>query len=159
MNNIAPKINDDLLSYQTQKLRTLVSEINQCCDDRKLYETQKFGLPYSEIKCIMLFNGERYLTVKGIAKRLDVAKSRVTKIIDGLIAKDMVSRFDDPTDARIKLISLTPVGEEKTKEIEIFETDLHRKILVQMDDHERKNMLSELEVLRSAMEAVKATLI
>jgi DNA-binding MarR family transcriptional regulator len=159
MNKISPQINDDLLSYQTQKLRTLVSEIIQCCDDRKLYETQKFGLPYSEIKCLMLFNGERYLTVKGIAKRLDVAKSRVTKIIDGLIAKGMVSRFDDPTDARIKLISLTPVGGKKTREIEIFETDLHRKILVQMDDHERKNMLSELEVLRSAMEAVKATLI
>jgi len=155
MNNAQTKINEDLLNYQTLRLKGLISEMVQCCEDRKLYESQRFGLPYSELKCLMLFDGERYLTVKGIAQKLEVAKSRVTKIIDGLIEKRLVKRIDDPDDARVKLISLTPEGEKTSREIDAFHRDIHRKILLQMDSDERKSVLFYLELLRSAMEAVK----
>jgi DNA-binding MarR family transcriptional regulator len=159
MNNKVRKINGDLVAYQTLRLKDLISEIIQCCEDRKLYESQKFGLPYSELKCLMLFDRERYLTVKGIAERLDVAKSRVTKIIDGLIAKDLVERAEDPKDARIKLINLTPAGQKKSAEIKDFQMGIHRKLLLHLNADERKNVLSHLELLRAEMEAVKQQLV
>ena len=155
MNEYMPEPNEELLNYQTTRLQNLIGEMLQCCEDRKLFQSQKFELPYSELKCLMLFNGERYLTVKGIAQRLEVAKSRVTKIIDGLINKRLVRRIDDPDDGRIKLISLTPIGEEKSREIEAFQREIHQNILLNMDTDERKTVLSNLELLRSAMEAVK----
>ncbi len=155
MNDKSNTINEDLLGYQTSRLRDLISEILQCCEDRRFYESQKFGLPYAELRCLMLFRGERYLTVKGIAERLDVAKSRVTKILKGLIGKGLVEQIDDPKDARIKLIMLTRAGHGKSREVEAFQRGLHRKILLNMDLDERKIMLSYLELLRSAMEAVK----
>jgi DNA-binding MarR family transcriptional regulator len=158
MNEIAPKINQALLTYQTFRLRNLILEMVQCCEDRKLYESHTFGLPYSELKCLMLFDGERYLTVKGIARRLDVAKSRVTKIVNGLIEKGLVKQIDDPGDARIRLISLTPKGEKESDEIAAFESEIHRKILLEIGPDERKDVLSHLEVLRSGMEAVKGTI-
>jgi DNA-binding MarR family transcriptional regulator len=159
MNEIAPKINQELLGYQTQRLKGLIGEMLQCCEDRKLYETQKFALPYAELKCLMLFDGERYLTVKGMAQKLEVAKSRVTMIINGLIEKGLVRRIDDPNDARIKLISLTPAGEKKSSEINRFHTEIHQKILLQLSMDERKQVLSQLELLRSSMEAVKEQLV
>ena len=159
MNKTLNNINEELLGYQTSRLRDLISEMIQCCEDRKFYESQKFGLPYAELKCLMLFKGERYLTVKSAAQRLDVAKSRVTKILKGLIGKGLVEQIDDPKDARIKLIMLTPAGHEKSREIEAFQMGLHRKILLNMDLDERKSMLSYLELLRSAMEAVKEQLV
>ena len=137
------------------RLKNLIKEIVKCCEDRKLYESQKFGLPYAELNCLMQFNGERYLTVKGISLKLDVAKSRVTKIINGLIEKGMVEQINDPKDARVKLISLTPDGQRKSEEIDIFLKEIHQKLLLQMDHDERKNTLSYLELLRSAMESVK----
>lgn len=149
----------DLINYQTIRLKGLINEMVQCCEDRKLYESQRFGLPYSELKCLMLFDGERYLTVKGIAQKLEVAKSRVTKITNGLIEKGLIRRIDDPNDARVKLISLTREGERKSREIDAFHREIHRKILLQLDRNERKNVLSYLELLRSAMEAVKGQLI
>jgi DNA-binding MarR family transcriptional regulator len=106
----------------------------------------------------MLFDGERYLTVKGIARRLDVAKSRVTKIVNGLIEKGLVKQIDDPGDARIRLISLTPKGEKESDEIAACESESHRKILLEIGPDERKDVLSHLEVLRSGMEAVKGTI-
>ncbi len=159
MNDNLPTNNDELLNYQTLSLQNLIGEMLQCCEDRKLFQSQKFELPYSELKCLMLFNGERYLTVKGIAKRLDVAKSRVTKIVDGLIHRGLVKRMEDPNDGRIKLISLTPSGEEKSKEIDAFQKEIHKKILLHLQGDERKTVLSNLGLLRSAMEAVKEQLI
>ena len=159
MNEKKPRINEELIRYQTQRLKHLISEMLHCCEDRRIYEFRKFGLPYAELKCLMLFDGERYLTVKGIAQKLEVAKSRVTKIVNGLIKKGMVEQIFDPKDARIKLISLTPTGQQKSGEIDVFHKEIHRKILLQMGTNERKNVLSHLELLRSAMEAVKEQLV
>ena len=106
----------------------------------------------------MLFNGERYLTVKGMAQKLDVVKSRITKITNGLIEKGLAKRIDDPNDARVKLISLTSMGEKKSAEVHAFHKTIHREILMQMRAEERKLMLSQMELLRSSMEAVKEQL-
>ena len=150
---------EDLLTYQTLRLHDLIKEIVKCCEDRKLYQSQRFNLPHSELKCLMLFNGERYLTVKGVAQKLEVAKSRVTKIVDGLIRKRLVEQTNDPKDARIRLINLTAAGQAKYAEIDAFQKEIHRKILLQMAPEERKNALSYLELFRSAMEAVKQELV
>ncbi len=155
--NVVPvtPVNEQLLEYQTQRLQDLITELMDCCDDRKLYEIGKFSLPYAELKCLMLFRGERYLTVKTIAGRLGVAKSRVTKLINNLCAKKLVNRIDDPEDARIRLISLSGEGKALVNEIDAFETSIFREMLLDMHTQERKSVLSNLEVLRSAMEAVK----
>ena len=159
MNDIEPKFNEDLLAYQTQRLHELINEMLHCCEDRKFLESQKFGLPQAELKCLMLFNGERYLTVKGMAQKLDVAKSRVTKIVKGLARKGLVEQIDDPRDARIRLISKSLLGQKKSEEIGAFYEEIHREILLHMDAEERKNVLANLELLRSAMEAVKGQLL
>jgi DNA-binding MarR family transcriptional regulator len=159
MNDNDQNVNHAPLEYQTLRLQNLINEIVQCCEDRKIYESQKFGIPYAELKCLRLFNGERYLTVKGIAQNLDVAKSRVTKLVNGLVKKGLVEAIDDPKDGRIKLINLTPNGQRISEEVDAFHQNLHRKILSQFGPDERKNMLSYLELLHSSMEAVKAQLV
>ena len=111
------------------------------------------------MKCLMLFDGERYLTVKGIAQKLEVAKSRVTKLIQGLTEKGLVDKTDDPRDSRVKLIRLTPAGKKKAKEINDFKTALHQSILLHMAPEERKAMIAYMDLLRSTMEAVKETLV
>ncbi len=159
MNKEFQNENKKLLEYQTQRLKSLVSEIQKCCEYRQLYESKLFGLPVAELKCLMLFDGERYLTVKGIAQKLEVAKSRVTKIIHGLMDKGFVHRIEDPQDSRIKLISLSMEGTRKAQEINDFKTELHKRILLQMVPEERKNTISYLDLLRSNMEAVKETMV
>jgi DNA-binding MarR family transcriptional regulator len=146
------------LTYQARRLQDLMSQVTGCCEDRKVYELQRFNLPYAEIRCLMLFKGERYLTVKGIAQRLDVAKSRVTRIVDGLLEKGLVERIDDPQDGRIKLVNLTSAGLKISEEIESFRRGIYDQILTHLDVRERRALLSNLESLRAAMEAVKADL-
>ena len=155
MNKISFSLNEDLLTYQSHRLQELIAEMLKCCEDRKIYESEKFSLPYAELKCLLLFDGQRYLTVKDIAQKLEVAKSRVTKILSGLKEKKLVAKIHDPKDARIKLISLTSAGHSRLNEIAEFQSKLYRRILLQVDADERKHVLSNLELLRSVMEAVK----
>jgi len=148
-----------LLQFQASRLQELINEMIKCCEDRKIYENQKFGLPYAEIKCLLLFTDERYLTVKNIAKRLDVAKSRVTKLIGGLLDKGLVERSDDPHDSRVKLIRLTHAGQEKIHQVESFHLDIHTTLLLNILPEERNALLSYLERLRTSMETVKQSLL
>ena len=159
MNDIDHKVNQDLLEYQTDRIQHLIKEMVECCNDRKFYESNKFSLPYAEINCLMLFAGERYLTVKVMAEKLDVAKSRVTKLIKGLMDKGLIDQIDDPRDGRIRLISLSPKGQQLSRQIEAFQKDIHRQLLLHMEPTQRKNALTYLESLRSAMEAVKEKLV
>lgn len=158
MNDLRKKIADPPLVYQTERLQTLLNEIRHCCQDRMIFESNKFNLPQAELKCLMLFRGERYLTVKGLAQKMDVAKSRITIIISGLAKKGLVQIIADPKDRRIKLISLSPKGQYKTEKINGFIKSAHEEILLQMKPSERKNILSSLEFLRACMEIVKAQL-
>ena len=147
--------NNVLLDYQVQRLEHLMEEILQCCKNRTSYLSTKFELPEAELRCLMLFGEERYLTAKSLSQKLDVAKSRVTKIISGLIQKRLVESIDDPKDARVKLIGLTQEGQKRSREISSIIAGHHQKLLLEFAPEQRKMVLSCLEALRSNMEALK----
>ena len=159
MNNRERDSIDALLDYQSQKLQDLIEEVVRCCKERTSFLSQQFDIPESELRCLMLFGEERYLTSKGISQKLDVAKSRVTKIINGLIQKRLVESTDDPKDARIKLIGLTSKGQKKSKELGDTIKDMHQKLLLEFEPEQRKMVISCLEILRASMEAVRNQLV
>jgi len=155
MNDYGTESVDDFLGYQSQRLQDLIEEVVHYCKERTVFLSKKFDIPEAELRCLMLFGEERYLTAKGISQKLDVAKSRVTKIINGLMQKRLVESTDDPNDARVKLIGLTQEGQRKSKELGAMVTDLHQRLLLEFEPEQRKMVISCLEVLRSSMEAVK----
>ncbi len=119
------------------------------------YQCDKFDLPDAEIRCLLLFGEERYLTAKGIAHKLNVVKSRVTKIVDGLIRRQLVQKVPDPGDSRVVLLSLTPLGQAKLKEIHGFMLELNGQVLGMIHPDQRAALINHLEILRISMEAVK----
>jgi len=123
------------------------------------YQSERFGLPDAEIRCLLLFGEERYLTAKGIAHQLNVVKSRVTKIVDGLIRKSLLKKVPDPGDSRVVLLCLTPDGQAKLKEITRFMLDLHAQVLELIHPDQRSTLLSNLEMLRLSMETVNEALL
>jgi DNA-binding MarR family transcriptional regulator len=159
MNEYLGLITDDISTFQLQQFQTLVAKLYQCCQERMQYQSERFGLPDAELRCLMLFGEERYLTPKGIALKLNVVKSRVSKIVDGLINKKLLQRIKDPEDSRIHLLSLTPRGHKKMKEIQDFLDDVHLEVLNQLPSEQRKTLLMNLELLKSSMEAVKELMV
>ena len=158
MNDVNSTNDVRVLEYQANKLQELISELHNCCKERYTSEAKAFNMPQAELRCLMLFEGHKYLTGIQIAGLLEVAKSRATVIIENLDKKGLVQRSQDPNDARVKLISLTPAGQKKVREIEEFMFTLHQQLLGQIDPAQRNGVITALETLRSSMEAVKAQL-
>ena len=131
----------------------------QCCQERMQYQSERFDLPDAELRCLSLFGQERYLTAKGIAQKMNVVKSRVSKIIDGLIKKRLIQRIKDPEDSRISLLSLTPEGQQKINEINEFLKSIHVQVLSQMAPDQRQAMLTNLDILKASMEATKELMV
>jgi len=159
MNDFYPTSREQVTRYQSKRLQDLIGDITQCCQEKTLYQAHKFNLTQAEMKCLLLFKEERYLTVKGLAQKLEVAKSRVTRIIDGLVNKRLAQRIIDPEDARVILISLTPEGQKQVEALDVFLKDLHHQLLLELKENDRKNILASLETLRSSMEVIKQQLV
>ncbi len=137
----------------------LIDSLFQCCQERMQYQSERFSLPEAELRCLLQFQNERYLTAKAIAFRLNVAKSRVTKVVDGLLRKKLIERTGDPEDSRIKLLKLTSAGDRLVVEIVSFRRELHTKVLDQFSLEQRSALLNSLSQLKRSMEAVRDMLI
>jgi len=145
----------EVSAYQLGKFQKLIAKLFQCCQERMQYQCDRFQLPDAEFRCLVLFGDERYLTAKSIAHKMNVVKSRVSKIIDGLIKKNLIQGIADPEDSRVKLLSLTSAGQKKLNEIKQFMQDMHGQVLSQMAPDQRKAVLTNLDILEASMEAVK----
>ncbi len=99
-------------SRQLEQFKGAILKLFQCCQERMQYQSERFGLPEAELRCLLLFGEERYLTAKGIAQRLKVVKSRVTKIVQGLVRKKLIHKIQDPGDSRIMLLR-SPRGDRE----------------------------------------------
>jgi DNA-binding MarR family transcriptional regulator len=154
MNQKDDSVTSNIPIHQAEQFRNLVLRLFQCCQERTQYQCERFGLPDAQIRCLLLFGEERYLTAKGIAYKLNVVKSRVTKIVEGLIRKKLLQKVPDPEDSRIVLLSLTPKGQLKLKEINGYMLDFNSKVLGAIHPDQRSGLLNNLELLRISMEMV-----
>ena len=159
MNQLISSRQLEISTNQLKQFQELIAKLFQCCQERMQYQCERFGLPDAEFRCLCLFSEERYLTAKGIAQKMNVVKSRVSKIVDGLIRKKMIQSIKDPEDSRVSLLSLTPQGQKKINDINDFMEDIHYQVLSQMAPDQRMTMLTNLDILKASMEAVKEMMI
>ena len=159
MNNLRDNNIGEVTEFQLDKFQDLIARLYQCCQERMQYQCERFDLPDAEFRCLGLFGEERYLTAKSIAHRMNVVKSRVSKIIDGLIKKNLIQRTRDPEDSRVQLLSLTPGGQRKITEINSFMEEVYGQVLSQIAPDQRQAMLTNLDILKASMEAVKEMMV
>ena len=159
MNQLATNLQSEISKNQLKQFQELINKLFQCCQERMQYQCERFGLPDAEFRCLCLFRDERYLTAKGIAQKMNVVKSRVSKIVDGLVRKKMIQSIKDPEDSRVSLLSLTSAGQKKVSDINDFMEDVHYQVLSQMAPDQRMTMLTNLDILKASMEAVKEMMV
>ena len=144
---------------QILQFQLLITKLFQCCQERLQYQCERFELPDAELRCLSLFGEERYLTPKGLALKMNLVKSRISKIVAGLVQKKLIQRISDPEDSRVTLLSLTPEGQNKLNDINEFLNYMHLEVLQQMEPEQRKTMITNLELLKASMESVKELMV
>ena len=158
MNKTTAHKKTPLPAYQVKQFSTLITRLHQCCQERAQIQSELFDLPDAELRCLLLFGEDRYLTPKGIARKMDVAKSRVSKIVAQMIKRGLIQRTPDPEDSRVVLLSLTADGQDKWEKINEYIDHHNTEILSRMDPEERNGLLTYLGILERSLEQAKESL-
>ena len=159
MNYFGEKIPHTISARQIDQFQQLITKLYQCCKDRMRYQSERFGLPEAEIRCLLLFGEEKYLTPKGISAKMNLVKSRISKLISGLNEKGLIQKIADPEDSRTTLLRLTNQGRNKINDINSFLNTIHHEVLQQMEPEQRSTMMTNLELLKASMESTKELMV
>ena len=159
MNYLDEKVAYNISTRQITQFQQLITKLYQCCQDRMRYQSERFGLPEAEIRCLLLFGEEKYLTPKGISAKMNLVKSRISKLISGLNKKGLIQKIPDPEDSRTTLLRLTSKGHKKLNEINLFLVNIHHEVLQQMEPEQRSTMMTNLELLKASMESIKELMV
>lgn len=133
----AARLLDSLASVR----RALGSEV--AVDDEAISTMQFFALR-------SLVDRDR--TVSDLARAMGVQLSTLTQLVDSLVARRWVQRYDDPSDRRRVCLTLTPAGHELYARARHAAEERMARLLERMTLPERRALLRGLEALRAAMQ-------
>jgi DNA-binding MarR family transcriptional regulator len=87
-----------------------------------------------------------------LASRNRLSPSRISRIVDDMIEKDLLVRSDDPGDRRFTNLSLTKTGVKKHSAIMKLKDQCEQKIKSQLSDDELRTVEDGLVYLKTSME-------
>ncbi len=134
------------------KLADLTFKLLANCQEKEARLAEKYGLTQSEFRCLRLFNKNDVLNNKMVAERMNLSPSRLTRIIDGLVAKQYIIRQIEPADRRNMKVELSKRGNVIVQKLNDAYVNIHREILEDIDRSQHKPLISAMENLLVALQ-------
>jgi DNA-binding MarR family transcriptional regulator len=93
-------------------LGALVHHIMRTCSGGVLEAVDRLGLSLSQLKALTTLSGSESLemSLKEIGDALGLSLPAVSRAVDGLVQRDLVTRTEDPLDRRSKRVAATATG-------------------------------------------------
>ncbi len=140
---------------QAYRLHSLLNEIAHCCGEQEKHHAARFNLTTAESRCLEAVYLHPCDSIVELAEVLPVVKSRITRILDGLVKKGLIVRGEDESDRRICTVILTPKGARIAEEFVSFVVDLYGRLLSEFDYVEKNGLMNTLEMLDEKMKRFK----
>jgi len=103
---------------------------------------------------IVLHNAEeKQMTLKELERRMHVAQSTAAGIVVRLEQKGLVESFGDAADRRIKIVRMTPKGEECCQEADKNMEQTEQKLLHPLTKEERTMLIDLLGKVCDGMQS------
>lgn len=114
------------------------------CQAKESVMASEFSLAASELRVLRLFGGESILRQRELHDRMGISGSRLTRIVDVLVAGGWVRREEDPDDRRGALLCMTPSGMELLAAVDRRSTELHGEILAALPLERQQQLVAGL---------------
>ena len=135
------------------ELAEITSLLFANCNEKEARHAAKYGVSIVESRCMRTLHDKEQLTVNQLAGEMSLTSSRVTRIIDGLVAKKMVVRESGESDRRVYNLSLTPKGEKLANDLIQDHIKIHEQIISNIPEKYHHLMIEILQQLNNAVEA------
>jgi DNA-binding MarR family transcriptional regulator len=133
-----------------EHMADLTYELLENCQIKIERTAHKLNLTVAEFKLLRSIQDGEKLSAGGLAKRLGLSGSRITRIIDGLVKKGMVRKDVGGKDRRVVDVQLTPFGMETRDQLKEMYVSVHRDIIDLLPSDAGESVMLAMEKLREA---------
>jgi DNA-binding MarR family transcriptional regulator len=134
------------------ELADLTFKLLANCQEKEMRLAEQYKLTQAEFRCLRLFGTEETLNNKQIAERMNLSPSRLTRIIDGLVAKNYVIREIEPNDRRNMRVALSKQGVLIVQQLNNAYVRIHKEILNDIEKSQHTPLINAMTNLLSALE-------
>jgi DNA-binding MarR family transcriptional regulator len=142
----------DLIEQEDQanKIADLTFEMIELCNFKLEKIARSLNLNVSEFKTLHSFRNDTLLSAGELAKRMDLSNSRLTKIIDGLVDKNIVDRSLSSRDRRVMEVILTEKGKSIVEKLKQKYYTTHLEIMKNLPEDSIDSVIYAMRKLISA---------
>lgn len=105
----------------------------------------------AEAYALMELARDRAFTQNELVERLNLAKSTVSRLVDGLVKRGWIERTRNPNDGRSKMLALTPEGQNVAATIATAREQKFTRVLKEIPVEQRATVLGSLDILVEAI--------
>ena len=140
------------IEKDASKLANLTFTLLATCQQKENLVAEQYGLTQAEFRCLKLFDKKEVINNKTIAKRMGLSASRLTRIIDGLVAKGYTEREINPSDRRNMDVTLSKKGTHLVQKLDLAYVNIHKELLENIESAQHKPLIYAMTNLLGAME-------
>ncbi len=140
------------LEQNAERLANLTFSLLANCQEKEVRLAEVHSLTQAEFRCLRLFGSDETINNKAIAERMNLSPSRLTRIIDGLVQKEYISREIDPNDRRNMKVSLSKKGQILVLQLNRAYIDIHKEILANIEEDQHPALIRAMTELLTALE-------
>jgi DNA-binding MarR family transcriptional regulator len=144
---------DEIKAQQAERLADLSFELLNHCHKKQGIIASNVGLTIAEFKVMRAFRADQQLTGQELSDRIALSGSRMTRILDGLVAKQLVRREIGVKDRRTMEVYLTDGGRETTEKLQQSYVEAHIDIIELLPKGAGESVILAIEKLRDAMKS------
>ena len=125
----------------------LIKQINSTLEKKANNTLRKQDLTFAQVSALLAIRDfpEQRISLKELEKILHVAQSTTAGIVSRLEQKGLVTGYGDSSDKRIKLVGITPSGEECCRDAEQNMREAEENLLSGLTETERSIFNSLLQ--------------
>jgi DNA-binding MarR family transcriptional regulator len=150
-------MNEKALQQQAEKLDRLTKDLLRKFQMRDRNEITCCGVSVSQCYSLDMLGEHGEMSMVQLARKMFLDKSTMTRVVDGLIERELVVRRFDENDRRLIYITLTAAGRKLLDGIRGQQLNSLRQILERIPANERQKLLDGLEIFSSAVQDWLAT--
>lgn len=133
-----------------EEMADLTYELLENCQVKIERTAHELNLTVAEFKLIRAIDDREVLSAGELAKRLNLSSSRITRIIEGLVKKNIVQKDSGSSDRRVVHIRLTPTGLNTRNMLLQMYVNVHQDIIDLLPSDAGESVILAMRKLREA---------
>lgn len=136
------------------ELGALLHAIGLRCSESAARRADRVNLSEAQARALAAFRDDRSVRIGELARRMQLAPSRLTRLMDSLADRDLVARLPDPEDRRATFVSLTAAGGRAKELLDEGTLECYRGLITRLEPARRSRLLELLRELSQHMDCI-----